>query len=81
MWTAPICASFGCPIHAPVRYIQSSDIDQQCSLSDALVELPALFLPHETKDGVKSIVLEVQTVAPPNPRSWFMPEGEVLKGT
>lgn len=50
------------------------------SFADALVGLPALFIPHETKDGLKSMVFEVQTVAPPNPRSWFMPEGEVLEG-
>ncbi|KZT70988.1 hypothetical protein DAEQUDRAFT_688381 [Daedalea quercina L-15889] len=41
--------------------------------------LSALFLPHELPDKSVSVMLEVQAVAPPNPRSWFMPEGEVLK--
>ncbi|KAH9935311.1 ribonuclease H2, subunit B [Fomitopsis serialis] len=41
--------------------------------------LPALFFPPELPDRSKSTILEVQAVTPPNPRSWFMPEGEVMK--
>ncbi|KAI0949376.1 hypothetical protein AcW1_009009 [Taiwanofungus camphoratus] len=39
--------------------------------------IPALFLPYESPSK-QSFILEVQVVSPPNPRTWFMSEGEVL---
>ena len=41
--------------------------------------VPSLFLPYTSPSTGKVSVLEVQTVAPPNERSWFMSEGEVLQ--
>lgn len=42
--------------------------------------IPSLFLPHEQPDGAKSLLLEVQAVAPPHPRSWFLREEVVEDG-
>ncbi|KAI1794130.1 ribonuclease H2, subunit B [Ganoderma leucocontextum] len=42
--------------------------------------IPSLFLPYEQPDGVKTSLLEVQAVAPPNPRSWFVHEEVVEDG-
>ncbi|KAI6000491.1 ribonuclease H2, subunit B [Pisolithus albus] len=44
--------------------------------------LPSLFLPYQLRDGSdarSSAILEVQTVAPPDTRSWFVGE-EVVSG-
>lgn len=40
--------------------------------------LPSLFLPYMNRDG-KSSIAEVQMVAPPNERSWFLTEGQVIQ--
>lgn len=40
--------------------------------------VPSLFLPYAKPDGRTSI-MEVQTVAPPNERSWFLSEGQVVQ--
>ncbi|EIN11896.1 hypothetical protein PUNSTDRAFT_111911 [Punctularia strigosozonata HHB-11173 SS5] len=40
--------------------------------------IPSLFLPYVPLGQSKHTILEVQAVAPPNPRSWFMSEGEVI---
>ncbi|KAM5531576.1 hypothetical protein V8D89_014745 [Ganoderma adspersum] len=41
---------------------------------------PSLFLPYDQPDGAKSLLLEVQAVSPPNPRSWFVSEEVVEDG-
>ncbi|GJE92210.1 ribonuclease H2, subunit [Phanerochaete sordida] len=40
--------------------------------------IPSLFLPYAKPDG-KSSIVEVQMVAPPNDRSWFMSEGQIVQ--
>ncbi|KAH9949549.1 ribonuclease H2, subunit B [Amylocystis lapponica] len=41
--------------------------------------MPSLFLPYLSSKTGSSSILEVQAVAPPNPRSWFMTEGEIIE--
>ncbi|KZT08343.1 uncharacterized protein LAESUDRAFT_697204 [Laetiporus sulphureus 93-53] len=40
--------------------------------------LPTLFLPVLSENNAKDEILEVQAISPSKPRSWFMPEGEVV---
>jgi hypothetical protein len=48
--------------------------------------IPALFLPYRldgassSADGSEWGILEVQSVSPPNQRSWFFTEGQVVSG-
>lgn len=46
--------------------------------------VPALFLPYRLDDAGSSAdewgILEVQSVSPPNQRSWFFTEGQVVSG-
>ena len=47
--------------------------------------IPALFLPYRLGDAASSSadewgILEVQSVSPPNQRSWFFTEGQVVSG-
>lgn len=50
------------------------------------VGIPSLFAPYEKNSSesgpsaCKSGILEVQAVTPPNPRSWFLDNAEVLAG-
>ncbi|KAI0344673.1 hypothetical protein BDW22DRAFT_1354793 [Trametopsis cervina] len=41
--------------------------------------VPSLFLPYELRDAKQTSILEVQMIAPPNQRSWFLSEGQVLE--
>ncbi|CCM01488.1 uncharacterized protein FIBRA_03542 [Fibroporia radiculosa] len=40
--------------------------------------IPALFVIHDCQHRSKPSILEVQTISPPNARSWFMPEGQIV---
>jgi hypothetical protein len=47
--------------------------------------IPALFLPYRRDDAASGSadewgILEVQSVSPPNERSWFFTEGQVVSG-
>ena len=45
--------------------------------------IPALFLPYRldaSGSGSEWGILEVQSVSPPNERSWFFTEGQVVSG-
>jgi len=45
--------------------------------------IPALFLPYRLDAGSSADewgILEVQSVSPPNQRSWFFTEGQVVSG-
>jgi hypothetical protein len=47
------------------------------------VAIPALFLPYRLDAGSSTDewgILEVQSVSPPNQRSWFFTEGQVVSG-
>lgn len=48
------------------------------------VAIPALFLPYRLDASGSADewgILEVQSVSPPNQRSWFFTEGQVVSGT
>jgi hypothetical protein len=76
----PFC---GCPILEQVPYYFVENHDLTLDLA-----IPSLFLPcHRASAQVAGReqeneweILEVQSVSPPNERSWFFTEGEVLSG-
>ena len=60
-----------------------------CSTESFNIALPSLFLPYHrataqaaSPNGSEDAwgILEVQSVSPPNRRSWFFTEGEVISG-
>ena len=71
--------------------VRFSDVSFQlpiCSAKTLDIALPALFLPYrlaqraDVSSGSEDEwgILEVQSVSPPNQRSWFFTEGEVISG-
>ena len=71
--------------HTPVLVSGRKGYDIQPIMPDLLIlqGIPSLFLPYESDRANcgtrKSSILEVQAVAPPNARSWFIGE-EVVAG-
>ncbi|KAJ3555767.1 hypothetical protein NM688_g2389 [Phlebia brevispora] len=41
--------------------------------------IPSLYLPYQTSQTNKSCIAEVQTIDPPNKRSWFMSDNAILE--
>jgi ribonuclease H2 subunit B len=59
----------------------------QTTLTECMnAAIPALFLPYRLDASTTSAdasewgILEVQSVSPPNQRSWFFTEGQVVSG-
>ncbi|SRR6266404_7284666 len=74
------------PKNRSVLYLHYSPIRSATTLNTAT---PALFLPYRPLQHANAVsngstdewgILEVHSVSPPNQRSWFFTEGEVISG-